>query len=72
MEVELVEGTGTRNTSNRTCRGFRWERAWRGPSQGIRIGSRVDGWIIRGEAGGKVEGGRELRQSKFTLRKNSW
>lgn len=66
-----VEGTGARNTSNRTCRGFRWERAWRVPSQGI-CGNRLHGWIIRGRGWRQgVEGGRELRQSKLTLRKNS-
>lgn len=51
-----VEGTGARNTSNRTCRGFRWERAWRVPSQGI-CGNRLLGWMdgsLGGEAGGKV------------------
>lgn len=51
-----VEGTGARNTSNRTCRGFRWERAWRVPSQGIcgnRLLEGMDG-SLGGEAGGKV------------------
>jgi len=52
-----VEGTGAHNTSNRTCRGFRWERAWRVPSQ-VNCGNRLffegmDGSLGR-EAGGKV------------------
>ena len=51
-----VEGTGAHNTSNRTFRGFRWERAGRVPSQvncGNRLFEGIDGSLGR-EAGGKV------------------
>lgn len=57
--IEVVEwggGSATHNTNNRTRRDFRWERAWRVPSQvncGNRLFEGMEGSLGR-EAGGKV------------------